>query len=67
MKTKSTFFWFVLAAGLFASIIFLDHYLRPPAVATRNVLPGLQPLSVTSVQVIPAGALEIRAERVNHA
>ena len=67
MNSKNTFFWFVLAALLFASIFLLDRYLRPPAVSTRNVLPGLQPASVTSVQVIPAGALEIRADRVNHA
>jgi Domain of unknown function (DUF4340) len=66
MNTKNTFVWFVLAAVLFASIFLLDRYLRPPAVLTQNVLPGLQPLSVTSLQVIPAGALEIRANRVNH-
>ena len=66
MKTKSTFFWFVLAAGLFATIFLVDRYLRPPAVTTGYVLPGLRPESVTSVQVIPAGALEIRADRVDH-
>ena len=67
MNTKSTWLWFLVAAGLFASIVLLDHYLRPPVIATRNVLTGLQPASVTAVQVIPAGALEIRADRVNHA
>ena len=66
MNTKGTFFWFVLAAALFASIFLLDRYLRPPAAAARHVLPGLQPASVTSVQVIPAGALEIRADRADH-
>jgi hypothetical protein len=63
MKRKNTFVWFVVAAGLFAVIIFLDHYLRPPATLNGNILPGLQPASVTSVQVIPAGALEILANR----
>ena len=63
MNTKNTFVWFVLAAGLFASILILDHYLRPPAADTRSILPGLQPSLVTSVQVIPAGAREIRADR----
>jgi hypothetical protein len=67
MKKKNTLFWFVLAAGLFASIYFLDHYLRPPIVAVRNVLRGLRTDAITSLQVIPAGALEIRAERVNNA
>jgi len=66
MNKKSTFFWFVLAAGLFASIYLLDRYLRPSAAAALNVLPGLRPEAVTSLQVIPAGALEIRAERVNN-
>lgn len=67
MNTKNTFFWFVLAVVLFASIFLVDRYLRPPAVATLAVLPGLRAESVTSLQVIPAGALEIRADRVNHA
>ncbi len=66
MNTKNTFFWFILAAVLSASIFLVDHYLRPPAVATRMVLPGLRTEAVTSLQVIPAGALEIRADRTNH-
>jgi len=66
MNSKTTGTWFVIAAVLFASIFLLDRYLRPPSVSIGNVLPGLQPASVTSLQVIPAGALEIRADRVNH-
>ena len=66
MNTKNTWTWFVVAAVLFASIFLLDRYLRPAAAATQNVLPGLQPSSVTSIQVIPAGALEIRADRTNN-
>jgi hypothetical protein len=62
MNKKSTFFWFVLAAALFASIYLLDRYLRPPTAAALSVLPSLRTEAVTSVQVIPAGALEIRAE-----
>jgi Domain of unknown function (DUF4340) len=62
MNSKNTFVWFVLAAGLFASILLLDRYQRPPVVSTIDILPGLQPASVTSVQVIPAGSLEIRAD-----
>ena len=54
-----------LAAGLFASILLLNRYLRPPVVSTIDILPGLQAAAVTSVQVIPAGALEIRADRTN--
>jgi nucleoid-associated protein YgaU len=66
MNTKNTWAWFVVAAVLFASIFVLDRYLRPPAVLTQNVLPGLQPSVVTSIQVIPAGAFEIRADRTNN-
>ena len=63
MNSKNTFVWFVLAAGLFASILLLNRYLRPPVVSTIDILPGLQPAAVTSVQVLPAGSLEIRADR----
>jgi hypothetical protein len=63
MNPKNTVFWFVVAAVLFASILLLNRYLRPPAISTGNILPGLQSASVTSVQVIPADAMEIRADR----
>jgi hypothetical protein len=66
MNTKNTWTWLVVAAMLFASIYFLDWFMRPPAVSTQNVLPGLQPSAVTSLQVIPAGALEISAVRTNN-
>ncbi len=66
MNAKNTWTWFVVAAVLFASIFLLDRYLRPPAALTQNVLPGLQPSAVTSIQVIPAGAFEIRADRTNN-
>ena len=64
MNTKNTLVWFVIAAGLFAVIILLNRFHRPPAVATGNVLSGLDASTVTSLQVIPAGALEIRADRL---
>jgi len=66
MNTKNTWVWFVVAAVLFASIFLLDRYLRPPPVSTQNILPGLQPSAVNSIQVIPAGAFEIRADRTNN-
>jgi hypothetical protein len=65
MNTKNTWTWFVVAAVLFAAIFLLDRYLRPPSASTGNILPGLQSSSVTSIQVIPAGAFEIRADRTN--
>jgi hypothetical protein len=65
MNTKNTWVWFAIAAVLFAGVYGFDRYLRPPPVSIQNILPGLQPSSVTSIEVIPAGALEIRANRTN--
>jgi hypothetical protein len=66
MNTRNTWTWFVVAAVLFASIFLLDRYMRPASVSARNVLPGLQPSAVTSIQVIPASAFEIRADCTNN-
>jgi hypothetical protein len=66
MNTKNTWTWLVVAAALFASIYFLDRFMRPPAVSTQSILPGLMPAAVTSLQVIPSGALEIAAVRTNN-
>jgi hypothetical protein len=66
MNSKNTFVWLVVAAILFASIYFLDRYLRPPSVSAQNILPGLSAAAVTGIEVIPAGALEISAERAKN-
>ncbi len=66
MNTKNTWTWLFVAALLFASIYFLDRFMRPPAVSPQGILPGLRPAAVTSLQVIPAGALEIAAIRTNN-
>ncbi|MGH7976861.1 MAG: DUF4340 domain-containing protein, partial [Limisphaerales bacterium] len=65
MNSKTTGIWFVLAAILFALIFFFQRHWNAPAGISENILAGLQPSAVTSVQVIPAGALEIRADRMN--
>ncbi len=65
MNTKTTAIWFTLAAALFAVIVVLQHFLRPATTELSRILPGLRPPDVTSVQVIPSGALEIRADRTN--
>jgi uncharacterized protein DUF4340 len=67
MNSKNTFFWFVLAAFLFAFIFFFERHLHPPAPGPGNILSGLKPGEVTSVQISPAGAFEIRAVRTNTA
>jgi hypothetical protein len=65
MNSKNTWLWLVIAAMLFAFIFIFQHYFRAPVSVPNEILPNLQPQSVTSVQVIPNGALEIRADRTN--
>ena len=65
MNSKNTFFWFVLAAFLFAFIFFFERHLHPPAPGPALILSGLKPGEVTSVQISPAAAFEIRASRTN--
>jgi Domain of unknown function (DUF4340) len=65
MNSKTTGIWFTIAAALFALIYVFQHYLRPAVAEPSPLLPDLRPAAVTSVQVIPSGALEIRATRTN--
>jgi len=65
MNSKNTLIWFVVAAALFAFIFVFDHFLQPSAAGPFFILSGLQRSTVTSVQVIPANALEIQADRTN--
>jgi hypothetical protein len=67
MNSKTTGIWFTIAAALFALIFIFQHFLRPAATESSRILPELRPPAVTSVQVIPSGALEIRADRTNSA
>jgi hypothetical protein len=67
MNSKTTGIWFAIAAALFALIFIFEHFLRPSAAEPAGLLPELRPPAVTSVQVIPSGALEIRADRTNGA
>jgi len=64
MNSKTTGIWFVIAAALFAFILFWEHHLRGPA-PNANILPELKPSTVTSIEIFPAGALEISAARTN--
>jgi len=67
MNSKTTGIWFTIAAALFALIFIFEHFLRPAAPEPSRILPELRPPAVTSFQVIPSGALEIRADRTNGA
>ncbi|HLX96448.1 MAG TPA: DUF4340 domain-containing protein [Verrucomicrobiae bacterium] len=65
MNSKNTLIWLVVAAVLFLGISVLEHFFRPEPVKPTAILTDLQASAVTSVQVIPADALEIRADRTN--
>ncbi len=64
MNSKTTGVWFVIAAALFAFILFWEHHVHGLA-ANANILPELKPSAVTSIEIFPAGALEISAARTN--
>ena len=64
MNSKTTGIWFVIAAALFAFILFWEHHERGPNIAA-NIFPELNPAAVTNIDVFPSGALEISATRAN--
>lgn len=66
MNSKSTWIWITLAAVLFAAAVGVEKFWRQSPPALVALLPGFKAASVTSVQYIPAGQLEIRADRTNH-
>jgi len=67
MNSKNTLIWLTVAVALFAFIFVFDRFLRPTAATPSPILSNLQPATVTSVQVIPANALEIQADHTNGA
>ena len=69
MTPKKTCIWICVAAVLFAFIYFYQRHKDASVPVPVKVLPKLDPLAVTSVQVRPAGPvqLEIRVDRTNHA
>jgi hypothetical protein len=65
MNSKHTLTWFVVAVALFAFIFTYQFLERPAAPVSSDLLPGLSPSAVTSVQVFPNNAPEISVERTN--
>ena len=67
VKSRHLALWFLIAAGLFAAIYFLEQRGNKPAAGTPPVLPALRPQTVSVIQIRPAGTnqLELRAERTN--
>ncbi len=66
MNSKTTGVWFVIAAGLAAFIFIYLHFFSQMGGAPSTILPHLRPDAVTTIQVVPAGQLEIRADRTNN-
>jgi hypothetical protein len=65
MNSNSTWRWFLVAAVLFGGICWLKYDFQAAPPATTNGWPAFSATAATSVEVIPAGALEIRADRTN--
>lgn len=65
MNSKSTWVWITIAAVLFAAVVGVEKFWRKPPAGLVALLPGFKAATVTSVQYIPAGQLEIRADRTN--
>jgi Domain of unknown function (DUF4340) len=65
MSSKNTWIWFVVAAALFACIFSFQRFSRSFTTEPSHILSDLRPNAVTRIQVIPANALEICAERTN--
>jgi len=65
MKSKTTWIWFTLAATLLVFIFIFQHFQRGQTKSSANILGGFRPAVVTGVQIIPNGALEIRAQNKN--
>jgi hypothetical protein len=65
MNSKHTLTWFVIAVALFTFIFIYEYFQRMAVPESLEILPGLHPLAVTSVQVFPNNAPEISVARTN--
>ena len=65
MSSRHTWFWLLLALGLFSFIFFYQRHIRNQVSVVAPVLANFHPHTVTQVQVRPMNQLEIRAERTN--
>jgi hypothetical protein len=65
MNSKHTLTWFVIAVALFMFIFIYEYFQHLTVPESLDLLPGLHPLAVTSVQVFPNNAPEISVERTN--
>ncbi len=66
MSSRHTWFWIVLALGLFSFIFFFQRHKPAPVTSASRLLPEMRGQAVSAIQVRPATRpLGIRAERTN--
>src|SRR5215469_18308855 len=65
MNSKGTLVWFVIAVTLVAFIIGYYFFERPAVVESLEIVPGLHPHTVTSIQINPNNAPEISVTNDN--
>lgn len=66
MNPRNTCILVALAAGIFAFIFFFERHIQKAEPEMLKVLPGLKAAEVTSIQIQPAGQMEmVRIERTN--
>ena len=65
MNSKSTWFWALVAAALFAFIYFYERHAQPPETGPDKVLPGLRVSEISAVAVRIGNQLKILAVRTN--
>ena len=65
MNSRSTLPWLLVAAALFVAVFLHHRYGRKTAKGPERVLPSLNAVAVTQIQVHPRGKLEIRVNRTN--
>src|SRR3954471_9745898 len=65
MSSKNTWLWIALAVALFGFIFLFECYFHHPDIGPKYLLRGFDAKAVTTVRIIPAGQMEIRAERTN--
>jgi hypothetical protein len=65
MSSKNTWLWLTAAAALFAFIFLFERFRPRPDAGPAYLLPGLNANAVKTVQIRPAGQIDIRVERTN--
>ncbi|EEF61532.1 DUF4340 domain-containing protein [Pedosphaera parvula] len=65
MNPKNTWILIFVTAGMFAFIFFIERHQRETTPSATKALVNFKAASITSIQIQPAGQLEMRATRTN--